>query len=261
MLIAHLSQSLELADASFVHAVALGLASGSPVTGVHVGEPTGPLPRATDLLRGWGRQAQALEHGWRVRASGGDPVDALLAVLDELRPGLVVTGTHPRSGLGRLFAGSVAEAVARNLCVPTLILPDDGPGLVDPRSGVIDVATLLLPVGNAEAQRTVDAAETIAKLAGAKHAQLILLHVSDGGRLPRPLTSPGFTSVLRLARGSLVSAAEACAREANPRLIVMSTRGRHSVRDVVLASHAERVLHGQRLPMLWVPLQPSRPAS
>jgi nucleotide-binding universal stress UspA family protein len=46
----------------------------------------------------------------------------ILAVVDEVRPDLVVMGTHGRKGVNRLLLGSVAEKVVRLSPVPVLIL-------------------------------------------------------------------------------------------------------------------------------------------
>jgi len=46
----------------------------------------------------------------------------ILAVIDEVRPDLVVMGTHGRKGVSRLLLGSVAEKVVRLAPIPVLIL-------------------------------------------------------------------------------------------------------------------------------------------
>lgn len=43
----------------------------------------------------------------------GDPADEIVRIASERRCDLIVMGTHARTGLRRLFTGSVAEAVAR----------------------------------------------------------------------------------------------------------------------------------------------------
>lgn len=44
----------------------------------------------------------------------------ILTAIDELRPDLVVVGTHGRRGVGRLLLGSVAEKVVRLSPVPVM---------------------------------------------------------------------------------------------------------------------------------------------
>jgi Universal stress protein family len=46
---------------------------------------------------------------------------------------MVVMTTHGRSGLGRMFLGSVAESVMRSTPTPILVLHPDGAPLQAPR--------------------------------------------------------------------------------------------------------------------------------
>lgn len=51
----------------------------------------------------------------------GDPAEQILKAVDELKPEVVVMGTHGRRGLAHLFVGSVAEEVVRLAPVPVLV--------------------------------------------------------------------------------------------------------------------------------------------
>lgn len=51
----------------------------------------------------------------------GFPAEVIAAVTVETNSGLVAMSTHGRSGLGRLFLGSVAERVLRSVSVPVLL--------------------------------------------------------------------------------------------------------------------------------------------
>lgn len=50
----------------------------------------------------------------------GDPAVEILSAVDELKPELVVMGTHGRKGFAHLILGSVAERVVRQCPVPVL---------------------------------------------------------------------------------------------------------------------------------------------
>ncbi len=52
----------------------------------------------------------------------GDPVDEILSEAAEENCDLIVLGTHGRSGVTRLLAGSVAESVMRKATCPVLTL-------------------------------------------------------------------------------------------------------------------------------------------
>lgn len=73
------------------------------------------LPRATAELR------------------QGAPAVEVLAVVERLRPDLVVMGTHGRQGMRRMLLGSVAEKIVRLSTVPVLTVrggraSEHGPG-------------------------------------------------------------------------------------------------------------------------------------
>ena len=57
--------------------------------------------------------------GWAVR--GGNAAETIVAVAVEQQADLIAMTTHGRSGLGRLFFGSVAEQVLRSASVPVLL--------------------------------------------------------------------------------------------------------------------------------------------
>jgi nucleotide-binding universal stress UspA family protein len=60
----------------------------------------------------------------------GDPATEILRAAEELRPAMIVMGTHGRRGLSHLFLGSVAERVIREsrVSVLTLRFPDEAAG-------------------------------------------------------------------------------------------------------------------------------------
>jgi universal stress protein A len=70
------------------------------------------------------RQLEQLEVGAAAerRFEEGDPVAGILRVAEETSADLIVMGTHGRTGLSRLFMGSVAEQVVRQARCPVLTL-------------------------------------------------------------------------------------------------------------------------------------------
>jgi nucleotide-binding universal stress UspA family protein len=87
-------------------------------------EPDGPyLDAANQLL------AEAAD---KVRACGVVPIThlkqdtvvfALLELIEERQPSLVVVGSHGRHGVSRALLGSVSDSLARRASVPVLIVP------------------------------------------------------------------------------------------------------------------------------------------
>jgi nucleotide-binding universal stress UspA family protein len=53
----------------------------------------------------------------------GSRADGIIDCSKEFKADLIVLGTHKRSGLDRLFAGSVAEEVVRHSVVPVMVVP------------------------------------------------------------------------------------------------------------------------------------------
>jgi nucleotide-binding universal stress UspA family protein len=56
----------------------------------------------------------------------GDPATALIREAYARRATAIVTGSHGRRGLRRLFLGSVAESIVRNSDIPVLVVPAPG---------------------------------------------------------------------------------------------------------------------------------------
>jgi len=82
--------------------------------GIHDAEAEAYLAKVAALL-----EARGLRVGVTLRA--GLPAEVIPAVTAETKSGLVAMSTHGRSGLGRLFLGSVAERVLRSVSVPVLL--------------------------------------------------------------------------------------------------------------------------------------------
>jgi nucleotide-binding universal stress UspA family protein len=218
---------------AFHHASALAAASGARLVTIHGSagavEP-GRLPDAAPLAARWGR---AIDQERICHECCDDAADTVIDAVRRLAPDLVVAGTHGRHGLAALLAGSVAEAVARNIPVATLIVPNGAPGFVDVETGAIDLARILVPGGDgAEAASGMEAARAFAALAGARTVEFIPLHAS-----PAHVVS------------EIIDAA--AARGAG--LIVMATRGHDGLADVLRGSHTERVLRDAACPVLSVP--------
>jgi nucleotide-binding universal stress UspA family protein len=257
MIIAHASQVLTLDDPAFVLAVALAARSGAAVRGIHIAggvapEPSPPAPDA--LLERWGRHAGELDHTWLLAPRVEDTADALLDAIATLEPQLLIVNTHARSGLARFFVGSVAEGVARNVTFPVLLLPSYGPTLVDAQHGAVTLERALLLAGRLEeTERAAEGLSTLVKLAGGGRCRVELLHIEDGTCAPHAVLSPGLDVALHCSPGPLERAVAERAREYEPNVVVMTSRGHDQLSDVIFSSHTERVLHEIRRPLLWVP--------
>ena len=104
-----------------------------------------------------------------------DPVSAILTVLKDLRAGLVVMGTHGRSGLARIRLGSVTESVLRQVSVPVLtVAPRIKPS---PTLGIF--RRVLCPINYSDlAQAAFEHAVALAEKTG---AELVVARVQENG--------------------------------------------------------------------------------
>ena len=126
---------------AFTAAVALAKATRATLTILHVVVPFVPVAPEqyirgetlehinTEARRWSGRQVAKLAGKAKqagIRAVGlsveGDPVREVLRAARSKRAGLIVVGTHGRTGLNRFFVGSVAERVVATAPCPVMIV-------------------------------------------------------------------------------------------------------------------------------------------
>lgn len=268
--IAHLV-GLDDADApAFAHAVALAHASASSLVSIHANDDPSALarmPRATTLLTRWGllpADAQrgaagspGMQHRCVLDNCCDDVVDTLLNAVAQAKPDLLIATTGASDAVRRVLAGSVAEAVARGVSAPTLLLPGGCRPFVDAQSGALALKRVIVAAGDERAAYVgADHALWLADMAGATELDIELLHVGEA--TPAPVAPPVRRANTRIhvnqVQGSLEPQVAARAEAWPADLLVMATRGHDSLRDVLLGSHAERTLHLARCPVLSIPL-------
>lgn len=219
--------------AAFQHACALAAASGARLVTLHGNAPPAAalqLPDAAPVAARWGR---AISHERVCHQCCDEVADTVVHAIRGIAPALVVAGTHGRHGLAALLSGSIAEAIARNVSMPVLIVPNRVRGFVDPATGAIDLRRVLVPAEDAAAAaRGEDAAKALAALARVPGPQLEVLHVGDA----------------RVA-ASIVDRA----RAHHSCLIAMTTRGHDGIVDALLGSRTEHVVRDAGCPVLIVP--------
>jgi nucleotide-binding universal stress UspA family protein len=264
---------------AFDHARELAERFGARLTLYHVVEtarkeaaprPADPelevLRRMEEAAREW---LEARAEGLRVRTRifverRPSSARALLAFAEWSRPDLVVMATHGRHGLAHVFMGSVTENVLENARLPVLCIRPSAHG--EP----LPYRRILVPTDLSAASRR--AFPLASMLARAYSAEVVALHVaaypaisslsgvpalieevlpdeetvrrfvaSDFGKLP--LTA-------KVAIGGPCEQIARAARVERADCIVMATRGRDSLHDRVLGTHAERVIRSAPCPVL-----------
>lgn len=257
MLIAHTTDLSGDDDAAFEHAVGLAARAGARLATVHAGSrDDARLPRAADLLKRWAVPA-AVEQVYVPAEGAEDRADALVDVLQVLQPDLLVCATHPRRPLQWLLQGSTAEAMARNVECPTLLIPTVAAGFVDSATGSLHLERVLIPAGGQRhLERAIEAAQRFVDWTAQPSMEIVVLHVAD--EHPAPLVAPprGLSLMYREASGNIDERILEVVREVAPSCVIMPTRGHDGVRDVLFGTHTERLLHNARTPVLWVPLRP-----
>lgn len=233
---------------AFVHACAIAAASGSRLVTIHANAPAelaAKLPDAAPLAAQWGTP---IEHRRVCHECCDDVTDTLLDAIRGFAPQLVICGTHARRGFAALVRSSIATALARNVEMPALIIPNDAAGFVDPATGRFTLRELIVPAGTRdEAVRGIAAARSLAALIGIPDLPIEVVHAGLTELAVEDLGVP----VIRKA-GTIESAIVAAARERANAAIVMVTRGHDSVHDVLAGSHTEHVIRDVHVPVLSV---------
>lgn len=243
-------------DASAVlHAAALA-SHGARLITLHAGkDDREPSPNAPELAARWGRQIdrELMQIAIEADEVSDGAADNLIDALRELRPELIVVGTHARRGIAGWIRSSIGEAIARNLRVPVLVVPNHARGFVDPRDGAVALRRIIVPADHAEAaRRGAEAARWLAQLAGHAPGPDDELAIVHAGAIDPDLERLGIP-ILRI-EGILENGILAAARARDAGLIAMATRGHDGVGDVLRGSHTERVIRQASCPVLSVPL-------
>lgn len=179
--ILHLTDFSRCSDAAFRWAIEMARANSSTLSVLHVVVPDALAylkPAAFDIQENWAlgemqkmeKQLAGLTHQTIVKR-GADVWAAIEPNAKELRSGLIILGTHGRTGLNKLLLGSVAERVVRQSTVPVMTVGSKvAQGLeVDGKFHRVLLATDFAP-GSAAI------AEYATSLAERNQAELVLLH-------------------------------------------------------------------------------------
>lgn len=189
-----------------------------------------------------------------------EPLDAIVEVLRQSHADLIVMGTHGRPGVSRLTFGSATEAVMRVATVPVIV--------VNPAATVTaDVEKVLCPVTYTPACR--DALRHAAALAKGPAPVVLLRAVDDDqarmesdelNRLREWLPAE-FADRCQI---KLVSPAHEAARiletaqEVQAQLIAFGVPAGRGIRDGLLGTTADQVVHGSPCPVLTVSADAAR---
>lgn len=125
------------------------------------------------------------------RLLSGPIVPALSTCADQVEQPLIVIASHGRTGLSRLWAGSIADAVTRHVLAPVLMLRHGGPDL-----GLATLshpfASIVVPLDGSDLSESV--LPHVATLGAAFASRLTLARVALPVRAPAPAYATPFAT-------------------------------------------------------------------
>lgn len=185
----------------------------------------------------------------------GPPAESIQQVASETKAGLIVMGTHGRSGVNRLMMGSVAERVLRSSQAPVLTVRGELPG----HSGAPQLKHILCPVNDSDAaRRSLSFAVELARCSG---ADLTVAHVKErhGEAAIGDLCGwvegqkqPHCTIREVTRKGEAAKQIISLAHELRPDLLVIGSRHRMFFDSTVIGSTTARVVRHAPCPVLTV---------
>ena len=195
----------------------------------------------------------AVAAGWTAealveRAYGGEGLQ-FTQLADRLDPGLVLVGSRGLGG-AKAVLGSVSDMVVHYASRPVLVVPY--PLLMAERAAVTDGPVIVGWDGSAGAQAALAAA---ARLFPTRKVQLASVDqdarhtAAASGYEVISLASEGSHAAARSVADALV----VYARRSQAALVVVGSRGRSAVREILLGSVAAATLHHAHRPIMVVP--------
>lgn len=202
------------------------------------------LQQVREKLEGWPDE-------FRSMVLTGDAADQIVRQASQGKFDLIVLSSHGRSGLGRLFYGSTAEAILRRSDVPVMV--------VRPEAKPKTPGTILLPLdGSKRAEKAVAPALELASLF---RARLLLLTVAPP-RIPAETAignllrvhgealKRGLDTQVIVAYGDPVHGILDVAKREKADLIAIATHGRSGFERLKFGSVTESLLRRSPIPLL-----------
>lgn len=196
------------------------------------------------------------------------PHEAILDRVEETKPDLIVMGTHGRSGVKKLFLGSVAANVVRRASCDVMTVRPDA-AIAEGENGF---DRILVPVDFTDySKKAIGAAKSFLSPEG----QLVLEHVVSSPVHPS-FYAGGITRMFQLdpelpnrireklaslydgpselvvSEGDIVQDVLETAQAKSVQMIVMGTRGLSGLDHVLLGSVTERVIQKASVPVLAI---------
>jgi nucleotide-binding universal stress UspA family protein len=229
------------------------------------------VDEAREAIRGYASELEGSKLDVEVRVATGDPVEELAALATEDQVDAAVYGSHAKSIVTQLFSGSVSERLLRDATIPHLVVR------FDLLRNQADPADLLRHFGEKVVVPTdfsLSASHAFTRMlempkGAVKHA--FLFHVIDpalaGEKLRRAeegaefhlknlqamCTQQGIASSVSIARGNPLQAVLTELDDRRATGVMLGTRGRNAVQEMLLGSVSMTLLRQASCPVLIVP--------
>lgn len=270
----------ELAAQVLPYAQAIAEKSNVPLQLLWVVAEDGPASAKEEAQTYLHQQAEAIGTRAQISIRMGQPAEQIIKAADEEKSPLIVMATHGRSGLSRLFSGSVAERVVSESGAPVFLIRHETKGRQD---GLIH--TIAVPLdGSVYAEAALPYAKELAR---DFDAELLLVRVAETAQVysmmsPEPVggasaeainevteqlvsetrdyleatatavRAEGFNVKTEALEGFPADQLMALEREMAVNVIVMATHGRSGLGRIVFGSVADRILKNGTTPILMI---------
>jgi len=187
----------------------------------------------------------------------GPPAEAILRFTADTGAGMIVVGTHARSGLSRLLLGSVAEAILRRSPVPVMVthaddVPRDGPILVAVDDSKPARAAFRFALGSAlRSGRTLH----LLYVRTASESYAMPAFVSDYCREAR---TAGVGLETSICSGEIAEAIISAADSRACSTVVLGTHGRNALQRIMHHEIVHTVVESAKVPVAVVHAQHDR---
>jgi nucleotide-binding universal stress UspA family protein len=266
----HPSDFTPASEVAFVHALKAALLAKAELTILHVA-PKHELmdwtefPGVRATLERWGllpknsSQKDVIKLGInvkKVQARHDDPVESVVAYLEEHTTDLIVLATEQQKGKVQWLTKSIAAPIARKSRQMTLFIPKGVEGFVSGQDGSVSLTNMLIPVSaTPAAQPAIHAAARMATRLDCPAGVFTLVHVGDDADMPQVQLPnvPGWNWTKEIRSGDVIDVISETAAEIKADLIVLTTDGRNGFLDALRGSHSERIMQRAPCPLLAIP--------
>ncbi|GJL49675.1 MAG: hypothetical protein NPIRA01_09020 [Nitrospirales bacterium] len=258
---------------AFIHALKMAESTGAELQIFHSEESEekktlavwDDFPQVRTTLTQWEKRQDDPErnlserrgfHVEKVLVYSANAKNSILRYLRDKPSDLIVLTTHHRHNFSLRSSYGIAEAIASESGIMTLVVPPGCQGFVSPVDGTVTLNRILIPITSTPApQPAVDVASAMAQRLGNSEGAFTLLHVGHEEDMPKVKlpVHPGWTWDTVIRSGQVAEEILSEDAEQSFSLIIMATRGHQNFLDAILGTTTECVMHQAWCPVLVLP--------